>query len=104
VLAIPAEDIAAMAPPVVDMPTPTPVPAPRPPETVADGQNEPNPEVSFKRRLVERVALAHEEGAQLAKSVISEIKVMQMRLENQLADLAWRDLPGRDPSGATLMP
>jgi flagellar biosynthesis protein FlhF len=103
VLAIPAEDIAAMAPPVVDMPTPTPVPAPRPREMAADQQSEPNPEVSFKRRLVERVALPSEEGAQLAKSVISEIKMMQSRLENQLADLAWRDLPGRDPSGATLM-
>lgn len=101
VLAIPAEDIAAMAPPVVDMPTPTPVPRPR--ETLADVQNEPNPEVTFKRRLVERVALPSQEGAQLAKSVISEIKMMQSRLENQLADLAWRDLPGRDPSGATLM-
>jgi len=103
VLAIPAEDIAAMAPPVVDMPTPTPTPASRPREMAVDTQSEPNPEVSFKRRLVERVALPSEEGAQLAKSVISEIKVMQMRLENQLADLAWRDLPGRDPSGATLM-
>jgi flagellar biosynthesis protein FlhF len=39
----------------------------------------------------------------LAQSVISEIKAMQTRLETQLADLAWRDLPGRDPSGATLM-
>ncbi|MDP2029185.1 MAG: flagellar biosynthesis protein FlhF [Thiobacillus sp.] len=103
VLAIPAEDIAAMAPPVVDMPTPRPAPAPMPRERAADLQSEPNPEVSFKRRLVERVALPSEEGAQLAKSVISEIKTMQMRLENQLADLAWRDLPGRDPSGATLM-
>jgi len=28
---------------------------------------------------------------------------MQNRLENQLADLAWRDLPGRDPSGAGVM-
>jgi flagellar biosynthesis protein FlhF len=101
VLAIPAEDIAAMAPPVVDMPTPAlaPTAAPR----AADPQSEPNPEVSFKRRLVERVALPSEEGAQLAKSVLSEIKMMQSRLENQLADLAWRDLPGRDPSGATLM-
>ncbi|OZA21925.1 MAG: flagellar biosynthesis protein FlhF [Hydrogenophilales bacterium 17-61-9] len=105
VLAIPAEDIAAMAPAVVDMPTPAPTPAPRPREAVAvaEMQDEPSPEVSFKRRLVERVALPSQDGAQLAKSVISEIKMMQSRLENQLADLAWRDLPGRDPSGATLM-
>jgi flagellar biosynthesis protein FlhF len=103
VLAIPAEDIAAMAPPVVDMPTLSPTSAQMPREKTADLQSEPNPEVSFKRRLVERVALPSEDGAQLAKSVISEIKMMQSRLENQLADLAWRDLPGRDPSGATLM-
>jgi flagellar biosynthesis protein FlhF len=101
VLAIPAEDIAAMAPPVVDMPTPTLAPAAAP--RAADPQSEPNPDVTFKRRLVERVAVPSEEGAQLAKSVLSEIKMMQSRLENQLADLAWRDLPGRDPSGATLM-
>jgi flagellar biosynthesis protein FlhF len=103
VLAIPAEDIAAMAPPVVDMPTPSQAPAAMPREMAVNTQREPNPEVTFKRRLVERVALPSQEGAQLAKSVISEIKMMQSRLENQLADLAWRDLPGRDPSGATLM-
>jgi flagellar biosynthesis protein FlhF len=39
----------------------------------------------------------------LAQSVISEIKSMQARLESQLSDLAWRDLPGRDPAAAGVM-
>ncbi len=64
---------------------------------------EPVPAVSIKRRLIERVAVPSEDSAHLAQSVISEIKAMQMSLENQMSDLAWRDLPGRDPSGATLM-
>jgi flagellar biosynthesis protein FlhF len=99
VLALPAEDIAAMAPPVVEAPAPAPVPRAQAPQMPA----EPEPEVTIKRRLIERVAVPSEDSAQLAQSVIGEIKAMQMRLESQLADLAWRDLPGRDPSGATLM-
>ena len=101
VLALPAEDIAAMAPPVVD--TPAPAPAARAPAPKVQTEPEPEPAVSFKRRLIERVAVPSQDSAQLAQSVISEIKTMQMRLESQLADLAWRDLPGRDPAGATLM-
>ena len=102
VLALPAEDIAAMAPPVVEAPVSAPV---RAAPAVADLQSEPEPSpaVTIKRRLIERVAVPSEDSAQLAQSVISEIKSMQMRLESQLADLAWRDLPGRDPSGAAVM-
>ncbi|HEX7972730.1 MAG TPA: flagellar biosynthesis protein FlhF [Thiobacillus sp.] len=97
VLALAAEDIAAMAPPVVE------APAPAPRATAPVMQAEPEPEVTIKRRLIERVAVPSQDSAQLAQSVISEIKTMQTRLESQLADLAWRDLPGRDPSGAALM-
>jgi flagellar biosynthesis protein FlhF len=101
VLAMPAEDIAAMAPPAVDEPVVSlshrAAMRETPPET------EPEPEVTIKRRLIERVAVPTEDSAQLAQSVISEIKSMQARLESQLADLAWRDLPGRDPAGASIM-
>jgi flagellar biosynthesis protein FlhF len=103
VLALPAEDIAAMAPPVKE--TPPRAAAPRVPaqnvrtELEADSE----PAVTIKRRLIERVAMPSEDSSQLAQSVLSEIKTMQSRLESQLADLAWRDLPGRDPAGATLM-
>jgi flagellar biosynthesis protein FlhF len=98
VLALAAEDIAAMAPPVVHTPAPA-APRAQSPELRA----EPEPAVSFKRRLIERVAVPSQDSAQLAQSVISEIKTMRTRLESQLADLAWRDLPGRDPSGAAVM-
>jgi flagellar biosynthesis protein FlhF len=101
VLALPAEDIAAMAPPVVD--TPVPAPAARPLLPEFPDEAEAAPAVTFKRRLVERVAVPSEESAQLAQSVISEIKAMQSKLEGQLADLTWRDLPGRDPAGAGMM-
>ncbi|MDP1645977.1 MAG: flagellar biosynthesis protein FlhF [Thiobacillus sp.] len=104
VLALAAEDIAAMAPPVVDAPAPAPAsrsPAPR--AQAPDMQTEPEPAVTIKRRLIERVAVPSQDSAQLAQSVISEIKSMQMCLESQLADLVWRDLPGRDPSGAAVM-
>ncbi len=101
VLALPAEDIAAMAPPVVEEPMPSPAPRRQMREVPPDP--EPEPEVTIKRRLIERVAVPSEDSAQLAQSVISEMKVMQARLESQLADLAWRDLPGRDPAGASVM-
>jgi len=104
VLALASEDIAAMAPPVSDAPVPAPAPRLTTPRVqVADEQTESDPAVTIKRRLIERVAVPSQDSAQLAQSVISEIKTMQTRLESQLADLAWRDLPGRDPSGATLM-
>jgi flagellar biosynthesis protein FlhF len=105
VLALASEDIAAMAPPVHD----APAPAPATPRSQAawlqapDVQAEAEPAVTIKRRLIERVAVPNQDSAQLAQSVISEIKTMQTRLESQLADLAWRDLPGRDPCGAALM-
>ncbi len=101
VLALPAEDIAAMAPPVVEEPVaPT---SHRAPMRETQPEAEPEPEVTIKRRLIERVAVPTQDSAQLAQSVISEIKTMQARLESQLADLAWRDLPGRDPAGASVM-
>ncbi|MDA8128756.1 MAG: flagellar biosynthesis protein FlhF [Betaproteobacteria bacterium] len=102
VLALPAEDIAAMAPPVVE--TPTPVPS-RP--AFAEATAEPEPAVAIKRRLIERAAAPGPDSADLAQSLMGEIrgeiKSMQTRLESQLADLAWRDLPGRDPAGAAVM-
>ena len=100
VLALPAEDIAAMAPPVMEAPAAVShVMAPEPKAPRA----EPEPAVTFKRRLIERIAMPSQDGTQLAQSVISEIKTLHMRLESQLADLTWRDLPGRDPAGATVM-
>ena len=98
VLALAAEDIAAIAPPVAEMPRLRPA-APKAPEPSPEVE----PAVSLKRHLVERAAAPSQDSAQLAQSVISEIKIMQNRLETQLADLAWRDLPGRDPSGAGVM-
>lgn len=100
VLALPAEDIAAMAPPVVEAPVPAVARA-----SAQDLQAEPDsqPAVTIKRRLIERVAVPSEDSAQLAKTVISEIKAMRTRLESQIADMAWRDLPGRDPAGAAVM-
>ena len=107
VLAMPAEDIAAFAPPVVetsDYVAPPKAAMPkRQREPEPDMEMESAPAVTIKRRLIERVAMPSDDSAQLAQSVISEIKTMQMRLENQLADMAWRDLPGRDPAGAAMM-
>jgi flagellar biosynthesis protein FlhF len=100
VLALPAEDIAAMTPPVVDAPRTAPPPRAEEPRAT---RAEPEPAVTFKRRLIERIAVPSQDGSQLAQSVISEIKTLHMRLESQLADLTWRDLPGRDPAGATVM-
>jgi flagellar biosynthesis protein FlhF len=104
VLALPADAIAAMAPPAVEAPPPA---RPAPQASRHETEPDPEPAVSFKRRLVERIAVPSVDSAQLAQSVVGEIKgeikAMQARLETQLADLAWRDLPGRDPSGATLM-
>lgn len=104
VLALAADDIAAMAPPVNDAPAPAPAPRSQAPRAQApEVQTESEPAVTIKRRLIERVAVPSQDSAQLAQSVISEIKSMQMCLESQLADLVWRDLPGRDPSGAAVM-
>lgn len=107
VLAMPAEDIAAFAPAAVDTPPPVAVDPPAAPQRFRDSTPErdiePAPAVAIKRRLIERVAMPSDDSAHLAQSVISEIKSMQMRLESQLADIAWRDLPGRDPAGAAMM-
>ena len=101
VLALPAEDIAAMAPPVVE--ASIPASTARAPVQNLQAESDSQPAVTIKRRLIERVVVPSEDSAQLAKTVISEIKSMQTRLESQLADMAWRDLPGRDPAGAAMM-
>ncbi len=107
VLALAADDIASMAPPAMEKPVPAPAAAPVFHHAGLGRTPEPAPDVTIKRRLIERVAVPSEDSAQLAKSVVGEIrgeiKAMQTRLESQLADLAWRDLPGRDPAGASLM-
>ena len=111
VLAMPAEDIASLAPPVEEAPVHVVAHKARTqkiqrepdPEMEPEQEREPDPAVTIKRRLIERVSMPSDDSAQLAQSVISEIKSMHMRLENQLSDMAWRDLPGRDPSGAAMM-
>ncbi len=111
VLAMPAEDIASLAPPVEEAPVHVVVHKARTPkiqrdpepEMESEMEKEPAPAVTIKRRLIERVSMPSDDSAQLAQSVISEIKSMHMRLENQLSDMAWHDLPGRDPSGAGMM-
>ena len=104
-LALAADDIASMAPPASETPAPAAVPVFR--HAAPARSPEPAPEVAVKPRSIERAAVPSEEGAQLAQSVVGEIRgeirAMQTRLESQLAELAWRDLPGRDPAGATLM-
>ncbi|HQT01333.1 MAG TPA: flagellar biosynthesis protein FlhF, partial [Thiobacillus sp.] len=135
VLAMPAEAIASMAPPVDDTPplpraedfrsrtqeaaprqprlrdTPVRETAPHPyddfarpaPAASAAPRNEAEPAVSFKRRLVERVAVPTPESAEMTQSILAELKAMRTRLETRIDDLAWRELPGRDPAGAALM-
>lgn len=111
VLAMASEDIASIAPAAAD----------RPSSRQETQQSEPEPAPRFNRNLIERISTAHQvtpsapvepyeqarapiaDSAQLAQSVISEIKAMQSSLENQLAELAWRDLPGRDPAAASVM-
>lgn len=113
VLAMASEDIASIAPPAMDRPAPAP--------RQETPQSEPEPAPRFNRNLIERISAAQQmaaptpvaapdpervpgaDSAQLAQSVISEIKAMQSSLENQLAELAWRDLPGRDPAAASVM-
>ena len=111
VLAMASEDIAAMAPPVVERPLSSP--APQPTERLAEVQSALVPR--FNRGLIDRIAapsqastphqalVSNQDSAQLAQSVLSEIKAMQTSLENQLAELTWRDLPGRDPGVASAM-
>lgn len=103
VLAMPAEDIAAMAPPIVAAPVRAAAPITPAAKMLIEAEPEPEPVESVKRRPSERVPRPSEDSAQLAQSVISEIKSMHMRLESQLSEMAWRDLPGRDPAGAAMM-
>jgi flagellar biosynthesis protein FlhF len=136
VLAMPAEAIASMAPPVDDTPPPRrpdaedfqarTQEAPRQPRLrdmpareaapfdaadlgrPATARTEPlrseaEPAVSFKRRLIERVAVPTQESAEMTQSILAELKAMRTRLETRIDDLAWRELPGRDPAGAGVM-
>ena len=121
VLAMPAEAIASIAPPVEEVPVPRmietedytlslrepPVREPRaqamPARERASRPSETPPEVTFKRRLVERVAVPSQDSAEITQSIIAELKSMRARLENRIDDLAWRELPSRDPAGAALM-
>lgn len=104
VLAMPADAIASIAPPVEEMPPQQPEPsiaraAPDMPRARAEAE----PAVTFKRRLIERVAVPSADSAEMTQSIIAELKAMRTRLETRIDDLAWRDLPGRDPAGAVLM-
>lgn len=93
ILAMPSSAMASLIPapekPTVIAPPVVEIPAAPSPEPVA-------PAVFSARR-------ESGDSAKLAKSVIAEIQAMQARLESQLSDLSWRDLPSRDPSAATLM-
>jgi flagellar biosynthesis protein FlhF len=105
IMAIPADEIASLSPPVVDARAPVaepvapaleparPVAAPQP----AAGAAEENAPSVFRARPATAPAEA------LAQNVIAEIRSMQARLETQLAELAWRDLPTRDPGRAAAM-
>ncbi|MCA1978748.1 MAG: flagellar biosynthesis protein FlhF, partial [Thiobacillus sp.] len=59
--------------------------------------------VAIKRRLIERVAVPSQDSAEMTQSILAELKAMRARLETRIDDLAWRDLPSRDPAGAALM-
>ena len=95
VLAMASEDIAAMAPPVVERPLSSP--ASQPAENPTEAQAVALPR--FNRSLIDRIAassqasiptqatVSNQDSAQLAQSVLSEIKAMQTSLENQLAEL-----------------
>jgi flagellar biosynthesis protein FlhF len=102
VLAMPADAIASIAPPVAEMPPPEPPVARVAPEAPR-ARAEAEPAVSFKRRLIERVAVPSADSAEMTQSIMAELKAMRTRLETRIDDLAWRDLPGRDPAGAALM-
>jgi flagellar biosynthesis protein FlhF len=80
VLALAPEDMASLAPPVIEKKTLEVPPAAKP--------------------VAVPVSL---DDTALAQSVIAEIRSMQTRLESQLSELAWRDLPGRKPVQAAVM-
>lgn len=104
VLAMPADAIASIAPPVEETPPPQPEPSiARAAPDMPRARVEAEPAVTFKRRLIERVAVSSADSAEMTQSIIAELKAMRTRLETRIDDLAWRDLPGRDPAGAVLM-
>lgn len=103
VLAMPADAIASIAPPVTEMPPPPEPPVARAAPEAPRARAEAEPAVSFKRRLIERVAVPSADSAEMTQSIMAELKAMRTRLETRIDDLAWRDLPGRDPAGAALM-
>ncbi len=104
VLAMPADAIASMVPPVTEAP-PVRAPEAQAPRKTVPVREMPDaePAVAFKRRLIERVAVPDPDSAGIAQSIIAELKTMRTRLETRIDDLAWRDLPSRDPAGAALM-
>ncbi|MFN3716121.1 MAG: flagellar biosynthesis protein FlhF [Thiobacillus sp.] len=69
----------------------------------APPRSEAEPAVSFRRRLIERIAVPTQESAEMTQSILAELKAMRTRLETRIDDLAWRELPGRNPAGAALM-
>jgi len=87
IMALPSDEIAALAPPVIEKKTAAPEPAPTPAPVVDQPAL---PQATF-------------DSAGLAQSVITEIRNMQSRLETQLGELAWRDLPRRDPGRASVV-
>ncbi len=88
IMALPSDEIAALAPPAMEKKAAAPEPVPPPAAVVAEQPA--MPQAAF-------------DGAGLAQSVIAEIRNMQSRLETQLGELAWRDLPRRDPGRASVV-
>ncbi len=84
IMALPSDEIASLAPPVVEA------------KPVASEAPQPAPKLQAP-------PVQLESANTVAQSVISEIRSMQSRLETQLAELAWRDLPNRDPGRAAAM-
>jgi len=102
VLALAADDIAAMAPAVNDAPVRRRASIAGPRMQAPEEPVEPEPAVTIKRRLIERVACP-------ARTAPSWRKRHQRNQDHADApgEPACRsglgDLPGRDPSGAALM-
>ncbi|MEQ1591929.1 MAG: flagellar biosynthesis protein FlhF [Thiobacillaceae bacterium] len=99
ILALPPGDLASLAPPAVDAAA-----------SLAPAAFETAPPVIEKRTLElappatksAPVPVSLDDTA-LAQSVIAEIRSMQNRLEMQMSELVWRDLPGRNPAQALVM-
>jgi flagellar biosynthesis protein FlhF len=90
ILALPPEDMASLAPAAFES---------RPPVIEEKPLAEATPVVAV-RSATAPVSL---DDTALAQSVIAEIRSMQNRLEMQMSELVWRDLPGRNPAQALVM-